>query len=46
MHLGIHTDEELAFKDHINDKINKVNNGIEIIRKLKSILPCHALLTI
>ena len=31
-HLGIHLDEELAFK-HINEKINKANKGIGIICK-------------
>ena len=45
-HLGIHLDEELTFKHHINEKINKPNKGIGIIRKLNNILPCSALLTI
>ena len=33
-HLGIHLDEELTFKHHINEKINKANKDIRIIRKL------------
>ena len=41
-----HLDEEFTFKHHNNEKINKVNKGIGIIRKLNNILPCHALLTI
>ena len=41
----VHLDEELAFKHHINEKINKANKGIEIIRKLNIILPRSALLT-
>ena len=45
-HLGIHLDEELTFKHHINEKINKANKGIGIIRKLNNILPRSALLTI
>ena len=45
-HLGIHLDEELSFKHHINEKINKANKGIGIIRKLNNILPRSALLTI
>ena len=45
-HLGIHLDEELTFKHHINEKINKANKSIGIIRKLNNILPRSALLTI
>ena len=44
--LDIHLDEELTFKHHINEKINKANKGIGIIRKLNNILPHSALLTI
>ena len=42
-HLGIHLDEELTFKHHINEKINKANKDIRIIRKLDNILPRSAL---
>ena len=45
-HLGIHLDEELTFKHHINKKINKANKGIGVIRKLNKILPRSALLAI
>ena len=45
-HLGIHLDEELTFKHHINEKINKANAGTGINRKLSNILPRSALLTI
>ena len=38
-HLGIHLDEELTFKHHNNENINKVNKGTGIIRKLNNILP-------
>ena len=45
-YLGIHLDEEFTFKHHINEKINKANKGIGIIRKLNNILSRSALLTI
>ena len=45
-HLGIHLDEELTCKHHINEKINKANKGIGIICKLNNILPRSTLLTI
>ena len=45
-HLGIHLDEELTFKHHVNEKINKANKGIGIIRKLNNILHRSALSTI
>ena len=37
-HLGIHLDEELTFRHHINEMINKANKGIAITCKL-NILP-------
>ena len=45
-HLGIHANEELTFKNHINEKINIANKGTGIIRKLNNILLRSALLTI
>ena len=45
-HLGIHFNEELTFKHHINEKINKADKVIGIIYKLNNILPRSALLTI
>ena len=45
-YLGIHLDEELTFKHHINEKTNKANKGIGIICKLSNFLPCFVLLTI
>ena len=45
-HLGIHLDEKLAFKHHINEKIKKANKDIGIICKLNKILPHSASLTI
>ena len=44
-HLGIHLDEELTL-NIINEKINKVNESIGIIRELNNILLRSALLTI
>ena len=45
-HLEIHLDEELTFKRHINEKINKANEGIRIIRKINNTLLCCASWTI
>ena len=44
--MRIHLDEELIFKYHINEKINKANKGNGIIRKLNNILPRSTLLKI
>lgn len=38
--------EKLRFPDHINVKISKANEGIEIIKKLSNIIPKNFLLTI
>ena len=45
-HIGVHLDEELIFKHHVNEKINKANKGIAVIREWSNIFPCSALLTI
>ena len=45
-HLGLYLDEKLNFNHHIKEIISKINKGIGIIRKLRSILPRNALLTI
>ena len=42
----MHLDEELTFKHHITEKINKASKGIGIIHKLYNILPRSTLLTI
>ena len=44
--MGIHLDQQLTFKHHINEKINKANKSIGIIRELNNILPSHTLLII
>ena len=44
--MGIDLDQELTFKHHINEKINKANKSIGIIRELNNILPSHTLLII
>ena len=38
-HLGLYLDEKLNFSHHIKEITSKVNKGIGIIRKLRSILP-------
>ena len=45
-HLGLYLDEKLNFSHHMKEIISKVNKGIGITRKLRSILPRNALLTI
>ena len=43
-HLGMHLDEKLNFLQHIKEKTSKANRGIEGTRKLRHILPRHALI--
>ena len=45
-HLGLHLDQLLDYSKHINEKISKVQKGISVIKKLYSILPRNAFLTI
>ena len=42
----MYLDEELNFGNHISEKIAKANQGIGVIKKLHSVLPRRALLTI
>ena len=35
-HLGLKPDKKLNFKDHLKDKLTKVNRGIGIWKKLSS----------
>ena len=44
-HLSLYLDEKLNFSHHIKEITSKLNKGIDIIRKLRSILPRNALLT-
>ena len=45
-HLGLYLDEKLNFHDHINAKILKANQGIEIIKRLLNALFRESVLTI
>ena len=45
-YMTIHLDEELTFKRHINEKINKANKGIGIVCKFNGIFLRSPLLTI
>ena len=45
-HIGLYFDEKLNFNRHIKEIISKVNKGIGIIRKLRSILSRNALIAI
>ena len=45
-HLGIFLDPKLDFKEHLKNMSVKVNKSTALLRKLQSILPRHALVTI
>jgi len=45
-HLGLILDPELAFDRHVDEKINKANRGIGLIRRLREFLPRDSLVTI
>ena len=45
-HLCLYLDEKLNFNHHIKEINSKVNKRVGIIRKLRSILPRNALLSI
>ena len=45
-YLGLYLDEKLSFSHHIKEIVSKVNKGIGIIEKRRSILARNALLTI
>ena len=53
-HLGFKLDKKLSFKDkdtnknkdHLKDKIAKVNRGNGILKKLSEFVPRHSLITL
>ena len=45
-HIGLFLDFKLNFSGHINEKIKKVTQGINVIRKMNLSLPRSSLLTI
>ena len=45
-HLGIFLDPKLDVKEHLKNMSVKVNKSTALLRKLQSILPRHALVTI
>ena len=45
-HLGLILDQGLAFDRHLDEKINKANRGIGLIRRLREFLPRDSLVTI
>ena len=45
-HLGLTLDHKLRFQYHVNEKIKKAMKGIDLLRKLLSILPWTFLLAI
>ena len=44
-HLGLLLNSKLNFFDCINEKVEKVTNGVDIIRKMNLLLPRFSLLT-
>ena len=45
-HLGMFLDFKLTFDEHLETVFVKLNRGIAILRKVQSVLPREALLTI
>ena len=45
-HLGMFLDFKLSFNEHLETAFAKVNSSIAILRKLQTVLPREALLTI
>ena len=45
-HLRLKLDKKLSFKEHLKDKLAKVNRGIGILKKLSGFLPRHSLITL
>ena len=45
-HLGLTLDEKLSLTNWINDKTSKTLKGVNVIRKLSTLLPRQSLLTI
>ena len=45
-HLGLYLDHKLDFQEHLKNVFAKVNKPIALLRKLRTILPRSALLTI
>ena len=45
-HLGIILDEQLNFKQHVDNVILKVDKGISVIKKLRHSLPRKSLITV
>ena len=45
-HLGLKLDKNLSFKEHLKDKLAKVNRVIRVLKKLSRFLPCRSLITL
>ena len=45
-HLGLILDKKLSFRDHLNEKIQKANKGIGLIKRLYPLVPRKSLLNI
>ena len=45
-HLGVILDFKLTFEEHLNNVLAKVNKAVDLLRKLRNILPRTTLITI
>ena len=45
-HLGLILDKKLSFRNHLNEKIQKANKGIGLIKRLHSCIPRKSLINI
>ena len=45
-HLGLALDRNLSFNEHINDNVNHTNKGVDLLRKMQTILLRTSLMTI
>ena len=45
-HLGVTLDDKFTFDEHVNNVLNRVNQTIDLLRKLQNLLPVSTLITI
>lgn len=45
-HLGVTLDDKFTFDEHVKNVLNRVNQTIDLLRKLQNLLPVSTLITI